>query len=109
MNDIKRSLKYINNKEEQKYDENEIKNLKGSNTIKFKKENNMIINNDDNHSNEEEENDSFNNNNIKLRGGKRMLEISINLKMMVNFQHLFIVNNLNILRHHKVIQVNGLR
>ena len=77
MNDIKRSLKYINNKEEQKYDENEIKNLKGSNTIKFKKENNMIINNDDNNSNEEEENDSFNNNNnIKLRGGKRMLEIS---------------------------------
>jgi WD40 repeat protein len=36
----------------------------------------MIINNDDNNSNEEEENDSFNNNNIKLRGGKRMLEIS---------------------------------
>ena len=83
MNEVKKSLKYINNKEEKKYDENEIKNLKGSNSLKFKKgKGNMIISNENNSyededNREEDEKESYNNkNDYKLRGGKRMLESS---------------------------------
>ena len=83
MNEVKKSLKYINNKEEKKYDENEIKNLKGSNSLKFKKgKGNMIISNENNSyededNREEDEKESYNKkNDYKLRGGKRMLESS---------------------------------
>ena len=37
---MKNSLKYINNKEEKKFNEKEIKNLKGSGSIKIKKSKN---------------------------------------------------------------------
>ena len=83
MNEVKKSLKYINDKEEKKYDENEIKNLKGSNSLKFKKgKGNMIISNENNSyededNREEDEKESYNKkNDYKLRGGKRMLESS---------------------------------
>ena len=83
MNEVKKSLKYINNKEEKKYDENEIENLKGSNSLKFKKgKGNMIINDENNSyededNREEDEKESYNNkNDYKLRGGKKMVESS---------------------------------
>ena len=81
MNEIKNSLKYIKNKEEKKYNENEIKNLKGIGSIKIKKgKENMIINNEfnsyeDEDNREEDEKESYNNN-YKLRGGKKILENS---------------------------------
>ena len=82
LNEMKNSLKYINNKEEKKFNEKEIKNLKGSGSIKIKKgkENMMIINNEfnsneDDENKEEDEKESYNNK-YKLRGGKKILENS---------------------------------
>ena len=92
MNEIKISSKFTNNNEEQKYDDNEIQNLRGTKNIRIKKEQKgMIINFDenniDNYNSEENNNigdeldDSYNNNNnIKLHG-RRRISISSNSNM----------------------------
>ena len=81
-NEIKISSRYVNYKEEQKFDENEINpNLKNSKSIRFKKEQKgMIINNDDNNiENSIEENNDINDdemNNNKLHDKKKGSENS---------------------------------
>ena len=84
INEIKRSSRYINNKEEQKYDEEDMPNLRGTNSIRFKKEKegmieNNISNNISNNSEENkniEEDESYENKNNNLRGRKKISEVT---------------------------------
>ena len=82
-NEIKRSSRYINNQEEQKYDENEINsNLRNIPNVRFKNEKQgMIINIEDNNEdmNSSEENNNINNDELKNNGlnqGKKLSDDS---------------------------------
>ena len=82
-NEIKRSSRYINNQEEQKYDENEINsNLRNIPNVRFKNEKQgMIINIEDNNEdmNSSEENNNINNDEFKNNGlnqGKKLSDDS---------------------------------
>ena len=79
-NELKMSSRYLNNKEEQKFDENEIIPMKNKPSIRYKKEKEgMIINNDfynEDNSNEENNINDEEINNNRLYGRKKLSENS---------------------------------